>query len=124
LIVDKNPGPGQYELPNTLADESKKKAKYSIASKVNLNNTSMMSQSMSVISSPRECAFSVPLMGDPFTPIGFIKPTTTSYGRRDNALLRQLPQSREAQSVAEQMFIDKFLPRTAKGSTRAARNMS
>jgi len=85
LKVDKNPGPGQYEVPNTLADESKKKAKYSTASK--LNNTSMMSQSMSVISSPRECAFSVALMGEPFNPVGFIKPTTTSYGRRDHALL-------------------------------------
>lgn len=60
----------------------------------------MMSQSMSVISSPRECAFSVPLMGEPFNPVGFIKPTTTSYGRRDHALM-SLPQSRGGQSVAE-----------------------
>ncbi len=87
LIVDKNPGPGQYDVQNTIAEESKKKAKYSIASKVNINSTSM-SHSVSVISSPRECAFSVPLMGEPFNPVGFIKPTTSNYGRRDNALLR------------------------------------
>ena len=45
-----------------------------------------MSHSASMISSPRQCAFSVPLMGDPFNPVGFLKAPATSYGRRDMAL--------------------------------------
>jgi len=44
-----------------------------------------------MIGSPRECAFSVPLMGDPFNPEGFIKSPISSYGRRDMALLQYLP---------------------------------
>lgn len=90
LIVDTNPGPGAYELPNTIAQNSIKKSKYSKTSLLNKQN-SYLSQSTSIISSPRECAFSIPLMGDPFNPVGFIKSPTSSYGRRDMALLKGVP---------------------------------
>lgn len=73
---------------------------------------------MSIISSPRECAFSVPLMGEPFNPIGFIKPTTSSYNRRDIALMK-VPQSGTA-SYKEQEFVSQFVPpQTARIGTRS-----
>lgn len=37
LIIDKNPGPGSYDLPNSLADNSKKKSRYSRASLLHKN---------------------------------------------------------------------------------------
>ena len=55
-------------------------------------------------------------MGDPFNPNGFLKQPATSYGRRDYALTK-VPGS-GGKTVSEQMFIDRFIPRTAKSSTR------
>lgn len=108
LVIDKNPGPGEYVLPNTLADVSLMKAKYSKPSLMSKQH-SVLSQSVSVISSPRECAFSVPLMGDPFTPIGFIKPMTSSYNRRDFALMSPLRQS-VSPSEQERDFVNRYVP--------------
>ena len=85
-VIDTNPGPGTYDIPDSIADKSIKKSKYSKSSLMNKTN-SFLSQSASMLSSPRECAYSVPMMGDPFTPIGFMKSPNTSYGRRDMAKL-------------------------------------
>lgn len=118
LMIDKNPGPGTYDPPNTIANISIKKSKYSKTSLLNKTG-SFLSQSTSMISSPRECAFSVPLMGDPFNPVGFIKSPTSSYGRRDMALLQSLPGTLAGDSQ-EKQFINKFIPHTARTSTRAS----
>lgn len=39
LIIDKNPGPGSYDLPNNIAEKSLKKSKYSKSSLLNKQNS-------------------------------------------------------------------------------------
>jgi hypothetical protein len=41
MLIDENPGPGNYVLPFTIAEESLKKSKYSKSSLVNKQNSIM-----------------------------------------------------------------------------------
>ena len=69
---DKNPGPGEYTIPD-IATKSHRMAKSYRTSHVVRQNSLMMTQSETFVGSPRECAFNIAAQGDPFHPAGYIR---------------------------------------------------
>ena len=71
LAINKNPGPGHYKSPSSIADDQFRR--------IELNKTfystqkSFLSKGTSLQYSPRNCSFALPNSGEPFTHTGAIK---------------------------------------------------
>lgn len=80
LVINKNPGPGQYREGNSIMDVATSKAKTQSSSFASTLGKSWYSTQLSPNGSPRACAFAKPHSGEPFNEFGFLK----SYNERFN----------------------------------------
>lgn len=80
LIINKNPGPGEYKEGNSIMDIAISKSKNPSSSFASTLGKSWYSTQISPGASPRACAFAKPHSGEPFNEFGFLK----SYNARFN----------------------------------------
>jgi hypothetical protein len=75
LTINKNPGPGDYENPTSIADITQKRSGRLSSNFASKTGSSWLSKSQfnSGLVSPRDCAFSTPNSGEPFSHFGSFK---------------------------------------------------